>query len=244
MQTPAIIGNAPQPLAVTLLVDRDADTRRMYAEYLSRAACIIEEAEDGREALAKAITHHPDIVVTDTRLPGISGFELCTLLRTDVATRDVPIVFVTGDAVETELQHAQDVGADTILVKPCLPETLYTEMQRLLAQSSDLRARARAVRARVKDQLERSDKLLAASRNQAARRMTLSRAHIRQQTTAPAQTPPTLVCPSCDQPLTYTRSHTGGVNARSAEQWDYYDCPVGCGTFQYRQRTRRLRKVS
>src|SRR5690349_114225 len=63
----------PAPLA--LLVDRDLDTRRMYAEYLRLSGCAVEEAEDGREALAKAISHHPNVIVTETRLPGINGFD-------------------------------------------------------------------------------------------------------------------------------------------------------------------------
>jgi hypothetical protein len=46
---------------VALLVDPHADTRRMYAEYLKRSSCIIEEADDGRAALAKAISGRPDI---------------------------------------------------------------------------------------------------------------------------------------------------------------------------------------
>jgi hypothetical protein len=71
----------------------------------------------------------------------------------------------------------------------------------------------------------------------------LSRTHHRHDTTAPPLTPPVLVCPSCDQPLMYQRSHVGGVSARHQEQWDYYECVAGCGSFQYRQRTRRLRRV-
>ena len=53
-----------------------------------------------------------------------------------------------------------------------------------------------------------------------------------------------LVCPNCDRPLQYVRSHVGGVSARLSEQWDYYTCHGACGTFQYRQRTRRLRRVA
>src|SRR4051812_23447410 len=102
MPNQAVVGATPDPIPVTLLVDHDADTRRMYAEYLTHASVAIEEAEDGREALAKAITHRPNIVVTDTRLPGMSGFDLCTLLRADEVTRDIPVVFVTCDAVGTE----------------------------------------------------------------------------------------------------------------------------------------------
>ena len=70
----------------------------MYAEFLKQAACEIDEAEDGREALAKALTHHPDVIVTETRLPGMNGLELCRILRDDANTRDIPIVVVTGDA--------------------------------------------------------------------------------------------------------------------------------------------------
>ena len=50
--------------------------------YTLRAAQFqVEQAEDGREALAKAISIHPDIVVTETRLPGMDGFALCDLLH-------------------------------------------------------------------------------------------------------------------------------------------------------------------
>jgi hypothetical protein len=75
------------------------------------------------------------------------------------------------------------------------------------------------------------------------RRPTLKKAHHRGDTIAPPIPPPTLLCPSCDRPLTYRRSHVGGVSSRHSEQWDYYDCVSRCGTFQYRARTRKLRKV-
>ncbi|HZT76170.1 MAG TPA: response regulator [Vicinamibacterales bacterium] len=68
------------------MIDRDADTRQMYSEFL-RTRCDVEEAADGREALAKALMRHPDVIVTETRLPGINGFELCRLLRHDARGR-------------------------------------------------------------------------------------------------------------------------------------------------------------
>ena len=228
------------PLA--LLVDRDADTRKMYAEYLSFTACEIEHAEDGREALAKAIARSPDIIVSETRLPGLNGFELCRLLRSDPSTRGIPIVFVTGDAFEGELRRAQIVGADAVLIKPCLPEQLLTEMHRLLTQSSELRERGRQIRERLTTQLTRSAELHERS-ERAASRVMLSRAHKREDTTMPPSPAPALRCPVCDKVLRYTRSHVGGVSAKNAEQWDYFECEVGCGTFQYRQRTRKVRRV-
>jgi hypothetical protein len=71
----------------------------------------------------------------------------------------------------------------------------------------------------------------------------LIRAHRRFDTSTPPVAPPLLCCPNCDQPLQYVSSHIGGVNARFSEQWDYYACHNGCATFEYRQRTRRLRRV-
>jgi CheY-like chemotaxis protein len=229
---------APPPLA--LLVDPDVDTRSGFAEYLKRSSCAIDEADDGREALAKAITRRPHIIVTETRLPGINGFDLCHLLRQDVATRTIPIVIVSGEG--SIVERAEHVGADVILVKPCLPETLLGEISRLLDQSLDLRERGRAVRGRMHEQIAKSDRLIKRSHAN-IRRVTLSRAHARHDTIAPPIAPPTPVCPACDQPLRYVRSHVGGVNSHHSEQWDYFECALGCGAFQYRQRTRKLRKV-
>jgi hypothetical protein len=99
------------------------------------------------------------------------------------------------------------------------------------------------VREKVQDHIARAEQLLKDSRGH-LRRPTFSRAHIRHQTTEPPVAPPALVCPQCDQLLRYQRSHIGGVSARHVEQWDYYECSGGCGTFQYRQRTRKLRRVT
>ncbi|PYQ94772.1 MAG: hypothetical protein DMF95_08475 [Acidobacteria bacterium] len=226
---------------VALLVDRDPDTRRMYAEYLKLSSCIIEEADDGRAALAKAISGRPDIIVTETHLPGMSGFDLCSLLRQDAATRAIPIVVVTSDVVEADVRRVWQAGADAVLAKPCHPEALLAEIRSLLQQSASLRERAGAIREKVRGQLAKSDRLIEHSR--AVRRQKLSKVHSRHETTTPPITPPMLECPLCDQPLRYLRSHIGGVNARHPEQWDYFECTDGCGEFQYRERTRKLRKV-
>src|SRR3954468_260420 len=98
------------PLA--LLVDRDRATRQIYAECLRQTGCDTDEADDGREALAKAIARHPDVVVTETRLPGIDGCALCELLRNDPTTRETAIVVVTGDEYERDIARARKAGAD------------------------------------------------------------------------------------------------------------------------------------
>ena len=215
----------------------------MYAEYLKLGSWRVDEASDGREALAKAIALRPDIIVTETRLPGIDGIALCELLRRDVATNTIPVVFVTGDAYPADIARATSAGGALVLTKPCLPENLMAELRLVLERAAALRLHAGAVRARASEQLARADEVLSRIVDKVHRRQTLKKAHHRGDTISPPLVPPRLVCPSCDRPLSYQRRHIGGVSSKHTEQWDYYECERGCGTFQYRERTRKLRKV-
>jgi DNA-binding response OmpR family regulator len=233
----------PEPCtpSLVLLVDRDDDTREMYAEFLKSADVDIEQAADGRDALAKAISRRPDAIVTDTRLPGIDGYELCRLLRLDPITRDTPIVFVTGDAYASDIARAREAGAEAVLVKPCLPQVVLAEIRRLLRRA---RGQEHAAPRRAKPDIPPARGHGRRRGALAVQAKALSRTFNRHDTTKPPTAPPELVCPACDRRLVYQRSHIGGVSERHAEQWDDYECPAGCGVFQYRQRTRTIRKVS
>jgi CheY-like chemotaxis protein len=207
------------------------------------SACMIDQADNGAEALAKAIAIRPSVVVTETRLPAIDGYDLCALLRRDPATRSIPIVVVTADGLDADLRRAKSAGANTVLVKPCLPEMLLSEVARLLDQASTLSDRGAAAVERSSAQIARAEQIIEITNRAQRQRMMLSRVHTRHDTIDPPAAPPSLFCPACDQPLRYTRSHIGGVSARHPEQWDYYECLSGCGEYQYRQRTRKLRKI-
>src|SRR5438477_10826109 len=97
---------------LVLLVDGDDDTRMMYAECLRQLKFKVDEAEDGRVALAKAISRHPRVIVTETRLPGMNGLELCRILRTDRSTKTIPIIVVTAQAVAIDVKVAEAAGAN------------------------------------------------------------------------------------------------------------------------------------
>ena len=70
----------------------------MHAEHLRRLTYDVEEAGDGLEALAKAVANHPTIVVTESPLSGISGVELCRMLRSEPLTRTVPVIVLAATA--------------------------------------------------------------------------------------------------------------------------------------------------
>lgn len=75
-------------------------------------------------------------------------------------------------------------------------------------------------------------------------RVARSKSLARFTTTTPPIHPRHLRCPSCDLDLRYVSSHIGGVNEQHTEQWDTLTCTNGCGTFEYRHRTRTLRRIS
>jgi CheY-like chemotaxis protein len=217
MNNPQPDGAPPQ---LVLLVDPDTATHDLYRTFLTPHRCIVEHAVDGREALAKAVADPPDMIVTEAWLPGIDGAALCQLLRSDPATRVVPIVVVTADARPEMRVRLLGCGANEVLVKPCLPDALWNELQTVSAR----RASNVVVRPPVEERLGR----------------TLARQHRRYDTTTPPLAPPRLHCPVCDATLEYERSHVGGVSAKFSEQWDQYECPQGCGAFEYRHRTRKV----
>jgi CheY-like chemotaxis protein len=237
----AVASSARRSPHVALFVDGDADVRGLYSAYFRSRYWLTDEASDGREALAKALTRPPSVVVTEIQLPGLNGFDLCSVLRRDLITRETPIIVVTRNSELQAADGMMSVGVDEVFVKPCLPETILARAHQLLQKGQTLRERSDRVRSQGATRLERSGQLL---REAAERRFALSKAHRRHDTTTPPAPPPRLVCPDCDRPLSYQRSFIGGVSSKQPEQWDYFDCSAGCGGFQYRQRTRRLRRVS
>ena len=113
---------------------------------------------------------------------------------------------------------------------------------------ADVIARSRSVRQRSQTLTLKAGQQLAAAQalieRAGAQRLTLKKAHLRGDTTAPPSPPPLLRCGSCDAALQYMRSHIGGVSSKHPEQWDYFVCSFGCGEFEYRARTRKLRKIT
>ena len=186
-----------------------------------------------------AIGHHPDVIVSETSLPGFDGFALCELLHIDAGTSGIPFMFITADATPGNLARAQRSGADAVLTKPCRPAKLLDAVE-VLAPGGQILDRSQVLTRKASDQVAATQALLDRA---ATQRMTLKKAHHRGDTTTPPSAPPELRCELCDGNLDYVRSHIGGVSIKNPEQWDYYVCPASCGHFEYRVRTRKLRKA-
>ena len=116
-----------------LVVDDFTDNREMYAQYLAFRGFRVAEAADGHEALRKAGELLPDLVVMDLSLPGLDGWEATRRLRRDDRTSAIPVIALTGHALDGHSQSARDAGCDSFLIKPCQPHDLEMEIRRLLA---------------------------------------------------------------------------------------------------------------
>jgi CheY-like chemotaxis protein len=227
-----------------LVVEPDPQACALHRQWLEQIGCEVVEAFDGRDALVKALMCQPALVLTEIELPFFGGHALCELLRRDSTTRTVPIVVVTTERDRGQFGRARAAGADAFLAKPATRDALLTHIRHLLAPSCKSHSTPVTARAATATDHHRYAATTTA-RSERDLDRAQSRAHDRFETATPPQRPPSLVCPSCDRPLRYRQSHVGGVSARYSEQWDEFVCPPpgSCGAFEYRQRTRKLRRV-
>jgi CheY-like chemotaxis protein len=110
-------------MTTVVLAEDDDDIRAIAARILRRAGFTVVEAPDGAEALAAVRDHRPDVVVSDIDMPVMSGVELCLALRAEPATRELPVVFVSGSLVPGDTRPAQ-AQATAVLSKPFVPREL------------------------------------------------------------------------------------------------------------------------
>jgi two-component system, cell cycle response regulator DivK len=121
---------APQPLV--LIVDDVRDNREGYAEYLRFRGFRVLEAATGNTALDVADRCHPDVIVLDIRLPDIDGTEVTRRLRAAGFERTT-IIAVSACVSRADVGAAIESGCDSFLPKPCLPDALVNEINRLLS---------------------------------------------------------------------------------------------------------------
>jgi two-component system, cell cycle response regulator DivK len=114
-----------------LLVEDDAETRLAYRTLLEHAGWSVHEASDGEQALRLVDGVLPCIVVMDISIPGVDGWEMTRRLKLDERTREVPVLLVTGHALDEDRQRARDLGCAGYLVKPLSPSRFVEEVERL-----------------------------------------------------------------------------------------------------------------
>jgi two-component system phosphate regulon response regulator PhoB len=101
-----------------LLVDDDRDIRDVVGAMLDAVGLLVESATSAEEALERVRSSPFDLMVLDWNLPGMTGIELCRLIRRDPTLSTLPVLFLTAHASSKDVVEAFASGADDYVVKP------------------------------------------------------------------------------------------------------------------------------
>ncbi|MFN7038032.1 MAG: phosphate regulon transcriptional regulator PhoB [Alphaproteobacteria bacterium] len=120
---------------LVLIVDDEEPIRTMLAYSLERHGFTTKQAVNGDEALKMVKEIKPDIIILDWMLPGLSGIEVCTILRTKHETKNIPIIMLTAKGEEFDKVKGLDSGVDDYIVKPFSPNELVARIKAIFRRT-------------------------------------------------------------------------------------------------------------
>jgi len=113
-----MLAEADLPKKKILIVDDEEDILEFLSYHFRRKGFDVTTQPDGLAALKNAREKHPDIIVSDIRMPHMDGIELCRQLKKDDALKNIPLLFLTADDGDCLALLAHQCGADSYLNKP------------------------------------------------------------------------------------------------------------------------------
>jgi DNA-binding response OmpR family regulator len=122
-------------VTVVLVADDDADIRDLVAFKLEQAGFEVIAVEDGHTALERAQSRKPTLAVLDVSMPGLSGIDVCRMLRSEPATAGILIILLTARVQEQDVEGGFSAGADDYVTKPFSPRELVSRIQALLSRT-------------------------------------------------------------------------------------------------------------
>jgi CheY-like chemotaxis protein len=120
-----------EPKALILAVEQDRHVRTLQRYFLEQAGYRIEFCNNGKEALDRIRSLHPDIVISEILVPQLDGLSVCRAIKADPALRDVVVLMLS---ILTAEERALEAGANAFLKKPLNDSVLVQSIERLLAQ--------------------------------------------------------------------------------------------------------------
>ena len=116
-----------------LVVEDQEDSRRIIRDLLKSAGYDIIEAVTGKEGVAAAETHHPELILMDIQLPDFDGYEATRRIKAKAALSRIPIIAVTSYALSGDDAKAFDAGCDAYVSKPFSPRALLAKIREFLS---------------------------------------------------------------------------------------------------------------
>jgi CheY-like chemotaxis protein len=121
-------------MAKILIAEDERDIRDLVAFTLRFAGYEVFAAANGEEAVEMAPNVNPDLILMDVRMPRMTGYEACKIMKLNPELKDIPIVFLSAKGQEAEIQQGLDAGAEEYLLKPFAPDQLTSHVKTILAK--------------------------------------------------------------------------------------------------------------
>ena len=121
-------------MAKILIAEDERDIRDLVAFTLRFAGYEVFSAANGEEAVELAPQVNPDLILMDVRMPRMTGYEACRIMKLNPDLRDIPIVFLSAKGQENEIQQGLEAGAEEYLLKPFAPDQLTSHVKTILAK--------------------------------------------------------------------------------------------------------------
>jgi len=124
--------NPPRKQPLVLLAEDFEDARELYRDYLQFSGFDVETANNGRDAITRAVELQPDLILMDASMPVLDGWQATRELKANPITRHIPVLALTAHAFDDARREARAVGCDGFVTKPCLPDDLVTKVRAAL----------------------------------------------------------------------------------------------------------------
>ena len=121
-------------MAHILVAEDERDIRELIAFTLSFAGHQITQATNGEEAVSLAQSTLPDLILTDVRMPKMTGYEACKQIKAHQATRHIPVVILSAKGQDEEIEQGREAGADEYILKPFAPDKLQQRVAEILSR--------------------------------------------------------------------------------------------------------------
>lgn len=116
-----------------MIAEDERDIRELISFTLKFAGHEVIATSNGEEALQVARNEMPDLILLDVRMPRLSGYEACEIIKTDPRTRQIPVVFLSAKGQESEVKTGLEAGADEYILKPFSPDQLTARITAILS---------------------------------------------------------------------------------------------------------------
>jgi two-component system alkaline phosphatase synthesis response regulator PhoP len=151
-------------MAKILVAEDEPDIRELLAFTLKYGGFDVVTAANGLEAVEQAQKNKPDMILLDVRMPRMTGYEACKVLKEKPETASIPIVFLSAKGQEAEVERGIEAGAVDYILKPFAPDTLISQIKKLLDKagskdgSPESARKARAAKTEKAEKTEKPEK--------------------------------------------------------------------------------------